>query len=105
MAEVELEVLQAVVRDKCAYASGRRDKGWFWVNDEIGKKHGRVPKLPAREPQISWRRFFSSLDRIPSPEMKGLNPEETSFIEKYLKLADELLHVAASEQEKNKKTG
>jgi len=78
------------------------------VNDEISKRPGRLPKISAREPQTSWGRILQSLDAGPSPpETKGLNSEEFSFIEKYLKLADELLRAAAMEERnlKIKKTG
>jgi hypothetical protein len=78
------------------------------VKDEISKRLGRLPQTFTREPQASWSRFFPSLDAGPSPpETKNLSSEESSFIERYLKLADELLRAAAMEERnlKTKKTG
>ena len=57
---------------------------------------------------MSWDRLFPS-DGADSCDTKteGLNPEENGFIEKYLKLADQLLGAAgvAEQTKKLKKTG
>lgn len=66
------------------------------------------PTPHAEKSQISWNRLFPFPEADSSDtKIKGLNPEETSFIEKYLKLADQLLGAAeAAEQTKKlKKTG
>ena len=84
------------------------NRAGFRLTDEISKRLGQFPKILAKESQTSWSRLFPSPDAdFFPPETKGLNPEEASFIEKYLKLADELLGAAALAQKnpKTKKTG
>jgi len=77
------------------------------LTDEISNRLGRFPKISARDPQTTWARFFPSFDAGPSLPENALNSEESSFIEKYLNLADELLRAAAAKERnlKIKKTG